>query len=200
MKGLPHRLLDRMSAATRAQLEADVREWGPRLEGRSLLEVAEATAWRSAGGRPTDRAERLHAWLLRHAPAASAPVASPEAAQPVVDEMLIERWDDAAPRPATGFTRVPHVGDEEEPIEAILSRSEAAFREKSRRAEAAMAPRVLRMPPGPYAIAHFGDDHLDDDGCDLPGYRAAIRIVASTPGFYGGAVGDLPRLLRGQAL
>lgn len=116
-------------------------------------------------------------------------------AQPEVPEedFSVSNWatepEQASPEPVP--ERVPLPGDEEEPIEEVLKRCQQAYEERTRRVTAAYGIRKIRMPPGPYAIAHFGDDHLDDDGCDIAAYRAALRVVSATTGFYGGAVGDI---------
>lgn len=193
-----HLLLDRMSDATRENLAEDVERWGRGLVGKHLSDVAAAIDdGQTPGGSPTKRAERLHAWLSRHGssdPRAGSPPApepAPTARLLTDDDLTISRWGDEPKATGPGFAVERHEGDAEEPIEVVLARSEAAFRKRSRETTALHAVRRLRMPPGPYAIAHFGDDHLDDDGTDIGSYRAAIRIVATTPHFYGGAVGDM---------
>lgn len=42
----------------------------------------------------------------------------------------------------------------------------------------------------PIGILHFGDPHVDDDGCDIALLEAHARLVRSTPGLYGATVGD----------
>ena len=42
----------------------------------------------------------------------------------------------------------------------------------------------------PIGILHFGDPHVDDDGCDLALLEQHARLVRSTPGLYGTTVGD----------
>jgi hypothetical protein len=194
----PHRLLVRMERATRLELEDDLRRFGAELEGLKAEEVADRIpSGRTPNGHVSKRAERLHAWFSRHGLRSpnepepdSEPPATPGSAL-TDDDLSITRWSTDEERAAGGFSVVGLDGDQEEPIEAVLARGEKAFAERARRMRALNVPRRLRLPPGPYAIAHFGDDHLDDDGCDLAAYRAAIRIVATTPHFYGGAVGDL---------
>ncbi len=43
---------------------------------------------------------------------------------------------------------------------------------------------------GPYAILHFGDPHVDDDGTDLRKLRHDIELVKSTPGLFAANIGD----------
>lgn len=40
------------------------------------------------------------------------------------------------------------------------------------------------------AIVHFGDPHLDNNGCDFPQLREDVQLVRSTPGCYAGNIGD----------
>lgn len=44
---------------------------------------------------------------------------------------------------------------------------------------------------GPIGIAHFGDPHLDDDGCDIEMFERHMRIVRDTEGLFAGNIGDL---------
>lgn len=43
----------------------------------------------------------------------------------------------------------------------------------------------------PIGILHFGDPHLDDDGCDVGLVERHARLVRETPGLYGATVGDM---------
>lgn len=43
---------------------------------------------------------------------------------------------------------------------------------------------------GPYGIIHFGDPHVDDDGCDWGQLRRDIALVQQTEGLYAANVGD----------
>jgi hypothetical protein len=42
----------------------------------------------------------------------------------------------------------------------------------------------------PIGILHFGDPHVDDDGCDLGVLKEHAELVRDTPGLYGANVGD----------
>ena len=44
---------------------------------------------------------------------------------------------------------------------------------------------------GPIGIAHFGDPHVDDDGCDIIRLERDVKLVRDTEGMFGGNVGDL---------
>lgn len=43
---------------------------------------------------------------------------------------------------------------------------------------------------GPYAILHFGDPHVDDDGTDLRKLRHDVELVKHTPGMFAANIGD----------
>lgn len=43
---------------------------------------------------------------------------------------------------------------------------------------------------GPYAILHFGDPHVDDDGTDLQKLRSDIELVKRTEGMFAANIGD----------
>lgn len=43
---------------------------------------------------------------------------------------------------------------------------------------------------GPIGICHFGDPHLDDDGCDIDQLISDVETVRNTPGMFAGNVGD----------
>jgi hypothetical protein len=43
---------------------------------------------------------------------------------------------------------------------------------------------------GPFGIAHFGDPHVDDPGCDIGKLEQHIKIVNKTTGLFAGNVGD----------
>ena len=51
-------------------------------------------------------------------------------------------------------------------------------------------PAILRLPAKPIAIVHFGDPHLDDDGCDFPLLRHHVKLVQARENVWAGNVGD----------
>lgn len=44
---------------------------------------------------------------------------------------------------------------------------------------------------GPIGITHFGDPHVDDDGCDIELLEKDMRVVKKTKGMFGANLGDL---------
>lgn len=72
-------------------------------------------------------------------------------------------------------------------LEDLLTRRVSAYQRKARK----VAPRVHQITRDePFAVCHFGDPHLDDDGCDFPELLKALRVVRRTPHMYGGNIGD----------
>lgn len=193
-----HSLLDRMHTTTRAELAADVERLGSRLVGLTMPQVADllGEAGRKPSGTPSSRAMRLHAWVIRHGLASPNSPRSAEdsprsvpRAQPTTppDLEVTPRWD--RPTASTSEIRRETI-EEERPIEDLLVEVEERYRRHAVQAEAAARPQRVHVPAGPYAIAHVGDPHLDDDGCDWPALRRMVRVVASTPSMYAGNVGD----------
>jgi hypothetical protein len=44
---------------------------------------------------------------------------------------------------------------------------------------------------GPIGIAHFGDPHVDDDGCDIIQLERDLKTVKNSPGMFAANLGDL---------
>lgn len=78
-----------------------------------------------------------------------------------------------------------------EPIEVLLARREAAFARKDANEEARKLQTVHINMDGPIAITHFGDPHVDDDGCDITALRRTLQAVKNTEGMFAANVGDL---------
>jgi hypothetical protein len=93
-------------------------------------------------------------------------------------------------RPTVAFER-DVLPDPELPIEDLLDLREKAFLRKDKAEIARKLIEVRIKLDGPIGICHFGDPHVDDDGCDIPSLRKHIRIVNETPGMFAANVGDL---------
>jgi hypothetical protein len=93
-------------------------------------------------------------------------------------------------RRVTPFERDP-LPSEHEDIEELLDAREKAFLRKDKAELARKLIEVRIKIDGPIGICHFGDPHVDDDGCDIPALRKHLRIVKETPGMFGGNVGDM---------
>lgn len=80
-------------------------------------------------------------------------------------------------------------GDEEEPIEALLSRRRQAFDRKIKAAQARRWFPIHVKETKPYALLIFGDPHLDNEGANWPLLDKHIAI-ANMDGVYAANIGD----------
>ncbi len=80
--------------------------------------------------------------------------------------------------------------EELQPISEMLADRERVFRRKKRKWEKSACHVIDVETPGPIAVAHFGDPHLDDDGCNIAELRRGLEVVDRTPHMYAGNVGD----------
>lgn len=87
------------------------------------------------------------------------------------------------------LVEIPEDSESELSIEELIARQTAQF-ERAKARWKRFGARQVQMPPGPYAIAHFGDPHVDDDGCDWPALMRAIETVNKTEGMYAANGGD----------
>lgn len=160
-----------------------------------MRSMADIPKWATGDGKPTEAAQRvIDQWSGRildgmgprdlataagcgyhtaqaviHYVRHSAPVQ-----RPPVELPEIERWD----KP------------QDDGVEDLIEHRSEVYRRKAARKRKERIKRV-DMPAGPYAIAHLGDPHVDDDGCDWPSLLRVVRTVSQTPGMYAGNVGDL---------
>lgn len=83
----------------------------------------------------------------------------------------------------------PQIITPKDPIDRLLEEKCNKFTERSREH---YEKEITTIPMGskPIGIVHFGDPHLDDNGCDLPLLKEHIALAQRTPGCYGGNVGD----------
>ena len=77
-----------------------------------------------------------------------------------------------------------------EPIEDLVARRIEAYARRKEHEEARSLIPVLVDESLPIGILHFGDPHVDDDGCDLAALKAHAELVNATPGLYAANVGD----------
>lgn len=74
--------------------------------------------------------------------------------------------------------------------EELIEWREKQFAKKSAY-ESARKLIIVDIPiDGPYGVLHFGDPHVDDDGCDWKQLRRDIRLVQETDGLFASNVGD----------
>lgn len=77
------------------------------------------------------------------------------------------------------------------PLDELLARRCADYERRQTAQDAARVRTIRIRQPGPIAIVHVGDPHLDDPGCDLPQLRADLAVVDRTEGMFAGCLGDL---------
>lgn len=80
---------------------------------------------------------------------------------------------------------------EELSLEEIKAHRRKVYERKDAGAKARKLIPVKVNLQGPIGILHFGDPHVDDDGCDFPLLESHVELVRKTPGLLGGNVGDL---------
>lgn len=85
---------------------------------------------------------------------------------------------------------LPDLPSEIPDAQELLARRRKEF---ARKDAAQTARRLVAVPvqiDGPFGIAHFGDPHVDDPGCDIGKLEAHLKIVNATTGLFAGNVGD----------
>lgn len=98
------------------------------------------------------------------------------------------RDEEAPPEPF----EVEDVLPEELPSAAeLLERRKHDFNRKNKAVEARKLVNVKIKIDGPIGIAHFGDPHVDDDGCDIGQLERHIHCIQDTEGLFGANVGDM---------
>jgi transposase-like protein len=100
------------------------------------------------------------------------------------------RWDRKAKTPKNDLSGMEYDEDEEEPIEDLISRRKDRFSAIEKQKIRRHIRHIKINIPGPIAITHFGDPHIDDDSCHWPKLMMAIKTVSRTPGMFGGNIGD----------
>lgn len=89
-------------------------------------------------------------------------------------------------RPFTVAEALPTTLDADQ----ILDHKERLFENKERCENERQLIGIDVHLSGPIAIAHFGDPHIDDDGCDVKRLRRDIATVKATEGMFGANAGD----------
>lgn len=161
----------------------------------SMGEIAEAMGWTEGP------AARVVACIQGMALAQEMGIAEPAVDPDPAPAPDVPRPASSAPSAASDRLRdvqpsaapyvVSEVPEEDEPIEDLIARRVAAFDRSSRRAEMQATRTVTMRDDLPIAIAHIGDPHLDDDGCDWPTLREHIEQINGAEGMFAGNVGDL---------
>jgi hypothetical protein len=85
------------------------------------------------------------------------------------------------------FTPLP---DDDVSIEELIAQRKRKFTHKREHEEASKLIPVRVKLDGPIGILHFGDPHVDDDGCDIEAIERHTALVNKTKGLFAANVGD----------
>lgn len=73
----------------------------------------------------------------------------------------------------------------------LRERVKANFARKQKAEEARRLVPIKIKIDGPIGVAHFGDPHVDDDGCDMAQLERDVAIVNKTEGMFAANLGDM---------
>jgi hypothetical protein len=85
------------------------------------------------------------------------------------------------------FTALP---DDDVPIEELIAQRKRKFQYKREHEEASKLIPIKVKMDGAIGILHFGDPHVDDDGCDIEAIERHTDLVNRTEGLFAANVGD----------
>ena len=85
------------------------------------------------------------------------------------------------------FTPLP---DDDIPIEELIAQRKRKFQHKREHEEASKLIPIRIKMPGAIGLLHFGDPHVDDDGCDIEAIERHTALVNATEGLFACNVGD----------
>lgn len=85
---------------------------------------------------------------------------------------------------------IPKLPSETLSAEEIIDRKRRLFNKKKEAKEARKLIPIQIKLKGAIGIAHFGDPHVDDDGCDIETLEKHLALVNATEGLFAGNVGD----------
>lgn len=91
---------------------------------------------------------------------------------------------------APAFEKIK-IPDGEISTEELLAYRKRIFDLKSTAEKAKKLIRVKVKIEGPVGIVHFGDPHVDDDGCDIRALERDLGITRNTEGLFGANLGDM---------
>ena len=93
------------------------------------------------------------------------------------------------------FTPLP---EDDVPIEELIEQRKRKFAHKREHEEASKLIPIRIKLTGPIGILHFGDPHVDDDGCDIEAIERHTALVNATEGMYAANVGDTTNAWTGR--
>jgi len=93
------------------------------------------------------------------------------------------------PKP-TGFQKI-ELPDRDMPVEDLIEHRKRNFIVRHEAETARKLIRVSITTQGPIGITHFGDPHIDDDGCDIVALERDMKVTKETEGLFAANLGDL---------
>ena len=90
-------------------------------------------------------------------------------------------------KPGFSFTPLP---DDDVPIEELIEQRKRKFAHKREHEEASKLIPIRVKLGGAIGLLHFGDPHVDDDGCDIEAIERHTALVNKTEGLFACNVGD----------
>ena len=90
-------------------------------------------------------------------------------------------------KPGFSFTSLP---DDDIPIEELIEQRKRKFLHKREHEEASKLIPIKVKLGGAIGLLHFGDPHVDDDGCDIGAIERHTALVNKTEGLFACNVGD----------
>lgn len=91
---------------------------------------------------------------------------------------------------ADPFMLTPQLPNPEPTAQELIRDMKASFARKLAYEQARKLITVQVPVRGPIGILHFGDPHVDDDGCDWEALERDIKLVQTTEGLYAANIGD----------
>ncbi len=105
----------------------------------------------------------------------------------VVPESTYQPGRQIIDKPHYEFTALP---DDDVPIEELIEQRKRKFAHKREHEEAAKLIPIRVKLGGAIGLLHFGDPHVDDDGCDIEAIERHTALVNKTEGLFACNVGD----------
>ena len=106
-----------------------------------------------------------------------------------VHKRTIRKWKQRI-RETYAFVRAD-LPPEDIDVEDLIKHRVKQFHAKNRREKAEHLIDIKILDDKPIGIAHFGDNHIDDDGTDISKLLMHGQLISKTEGLYGGNVGDM---------
>ena len=82
------------------------------------------------------------------------------------------------------------IPEAEIPVDELVEQRKRQFTRRKQYEEARKLVAVKVKIDGPVGILHFGDPHVDDDGCDLVALEKHMDLTRNTEGLVAGNIGD----------